>query len=155
MSDKFNQKNYKDALEQARNELVYAKNQSSHWYLQVIRLQNLVKALESRAERVKIGDQLRFHSELTETIEALVNQTAEPMSPTQVRDDLVFLGFDIARYANPLAMIHQTLKRLADNHRIHSLGEGRYTRTALYDALLKASWNDVYMNGMRGNEKPK
>jgi hypothetical protein len=37
-----------------------------------------------------------------------------PMTPADVRDRLSGIGFDLATYANPLAAIHTTLKRLAE-----------------------------------------
>src|SRR5260370_27123700 len=127
---------YKQHLEQARRELAYAVSQRDHWNLEILRLQQVVKALAisavhaEQAERTNI--EWQAYVELAQAIEALVNGSANPITPIQVRDALSFYGYDIARYSNPMAMVHQTLKSLASNGRIVELEDGRYTRTGLY-----------------------
>jgi hypothetical protein len=80
--------------------------------------------------------ELQNYVELAPAIEALVKRSPTPITPLQVRDILLSYGYDIGRYANPMAMIHQTLKRLSAGSRIKALPGGQYTRTALYAALL-------------------
>ena len=133
---------YKQHLEQARRDLANAVQQRDHLNLEILRLQQVIKALAisavhaEQAERINI--EWQAYVELAQAIEALVNGSPNPITPTEVRDGLSFYGYDIARYSNPMAMIHQTLKTLANNGRIRALGGGRYTRTALYNALLNA-----------------
>jgi hypothetical protein len=54
---------------------------------------------------LRLGDACRFALRSSHT----------PKSPTQIRDDLATVGFPIERYANALACIHTTLKRLVQN----------------------------------------
>jgi hypothetical protein len=53
-------------------------------------------------------------------------------SPTQIRDDLATVGFPLERYANALACIHTTLKRLVQNgeaQAVKVLGKTAYLGT--------------------------
>jgi len=51
---------------------------------------------------------------LTDACRAVLRSAKIPMTPADVRDRLTGIGFEIAGYANPLAAIHTTLKRLAE-----------------------------------------
>jgi len=42
----------------------------------------------------------------------LVTRAGEPMTPAEVRDRLLAIGFDLSKYSNDLAAIHTILKRL-------------------------------------------
>jgi hypothetical protein len=50
---------------------------------------------------------------LTDACRTLLRNAAEPLSAVELRARLDAIGFDLQRYANPLAAIHTTLKRLA------------------------------------------
>lgn len=50
---------------------------------------------------------------LTDACRAVLRRTDEPLAPLAVRERLDGMGFDLSRYANGLAAIHTTLKRLA------------------------------------------
>ena len=49
---------------------------------------------------------------LTDACRTILRNAAHPMTALEVRDRLAAAGFDLARYANPLAAIHTVLKRL-------------------------------------------
>src|SRR5216684_6331356 len=49
---------------------------------------------------------------LTDACRAVLRNAAIPMSPTEVRDRLVAIGFDLSKYSNELAAIHTVLRRL-------------------------------------------
>jgi hypothetical protein len=49
---------------------------------------------------------------LTEACRAVLLRAEDPMTPVAIRDRLRAIGFDLTRYANELAAIHTTLKRL-------------------------------------------
>jgi hypothetical protein len=42
----------------------------------------------------------------------LVMRGGQPMTPVEVRDRLLAIGFDVSKYANDLAAVHTILKRL-------------------------------------------
>ena len=49
---------------------------------------------------------------LTSAIRQILAESAVPMRPPDLRDGLINHGFNVAQYANKLAVIHNTLSRL-------------------------------------------
>jgi len=49
---------------------------------------------------------------LTDAVRLVVRGAGVPMTPIEVRDRLVGVGFDVSKYVNDLAAIHTILKRL-------------------------------------------
>jgi len=49
---------------------------------------------------------------LTDAVRMVVRGAGMPISPTEVRDRLRTIGFDLSKYANELAAVHTILKRL-------------------------------------------
>jgi hypothetical protein len=52
---------------------------------------------------------------LTDAIRLVVRGAGVPMTPTDVRDRLRAIGFDVSKYANDLAAVHTILKRLNES----------------------------------------
>jgi hypothetical protein len=67
---------------------------------------------------------------LTDAIR-LVMRGGVPMTPTEVRDRLQAIGFDVSKYANDLAAVHTILKRLNNTGELRfvprGLGKHQYT----------------------------
>jgi len=51
---------------------------------------------------------------LTDACRVVLKAARRDMTPAEVRDRLEAIGFDLAKYTNPLAAIHTVLKRLHD-----------------------------------------
>src|SRR6476620_5963777 len=51
---------------------------------------------------------------LTDACRTVMRNAGQPVTPSDVRDRLGSVGFDLDAYSNPLAAIHTTLKRLAE-----------------------------------------
>jgi hypothetical protein len=49
---------------------------------------------------------------LTDACRMVLKAAGHPMTASEVRQQLQAMGFDVSRYANPLASIHTVLKRL-------------------------------------------
>jgi hypothetical protein len=49
---------------------------------------------------------------LTDAVRLVVRGAGLPMTPIEVRDRLVGVGFDVSKYVNDLAAVHTILKRL-------------------------------------------
>lgn len=49
---------------------------------------------------------------ITDAIRQLLTESTVPLSPVQIRTKLMNEGFDLGDYANKMAVIHNTLKRL-------------------------------------------
>src|SRR5438876_9703311 len=60
---------------------------------------------------------------LTDAIR-LVMRGGVPMTPTEVRDRLHGIGFDVSKYANDLAAVHTILKRLNDSGELRFVPRG-------------------------------
>jgi hypothetical protein len=123
--------NLRAALEDARQQLANAVHKQNEWNFEVNRLQNLVRTLSTSihtAEKAEAWQQeMQYQMSIGQAIEGLVNGSASPLSPMEVKENLLFYGYDINRYANPAALVHQTLKRLAEAGRIREF-RGRYMR---------------------------
>jgi hypothetical protein len=51
---------------------------------------------------------------LTDACRTVLRNAGQPLSAVEIRGRLVAIGYDLDRYANPLAAIHTVLKRLAE-----------------------------------------
>lgn len=51
---------------------------------------------------------------LTDAVRLAVRGAGMPVTPVEIRDRLVAIGFDLSKYTNQLAAIHTILKRLND-----------------------------------------
>src|SRR5689334_2850505 len=49
---------------------------------------------------------------LTDAVRLVVRGAGVPVTPTEVRDRLRAIGFDLSKYANELAAVHTIVKRL-------------------------------------------
>ena len=65
----------------------------------------------------------------------LVMRGGVPMTPTEVRDRLHAIGFDVSKYANDLAAVHTILKRL------NNTGELRFLPRGLGRSQHQYTWN--------------
>ena len=123
--------NLKAALEEARQQLANAVQKLNEWNFEVYRLQNLVKTLASNLHDMEkfeaIQQDMHYRLSIAEAIEGLVTGSNNPLSPLKIMETLRFYGYDIDRYANPGALVHQTLNRLAQAGRIKHY-RGRFMR---------------------------
>jgi hypothetical protein len=69
---------------------------------------------------------------LTDACRLVLKNAAAPLTPTEVRDRLASIGFDLSRHSNPLASIHTVLKRLnrAGELRLLTRSPGRHAYVA-------------------------
>ena len=72
---------------------------------------------------------------LTDACRMVLRNAGTPLTPTAVRDRLEAVGVDLGRYANPLAAIHTTLKRLVEAGEIHAEDADETSRT-VYQSFL-------------------
>jgi hypothetical protein len=61
---------------------------------------------------------------LTDACRAVLRSARAPLTPAEVRDRLAGIGFEVGGYANPLAAIHTTLKRLAEAEELKIVAAG-------------------------------
>jgi hypothetical protein len=65
---------------------------------------------------------------LTDACRMVLKGAGRPMTPVEVRNRLVAIGFDLSKYASSLAAIHTVLKRLAEAEEVRfaELGPGKF-----------------------------
>jgi hypothetical protein len=64
---------------------------------------------------------------LTDACRAILRNAGVPMSPTEVRDRLAAIGFDLSKYSNELAAIHTVLRRLNESGELRFIaGPGKH-----------------------------
>jgi len=74
----------------------------------------------------------QFALRLTDACRFALRCSKTPKSPRQIRDSLAAVGFPLERYANALACIHTTLKRLGQNGEaqvVKAVGRSAYLGT--------------------------
>lgn len=79
---------------------------------------------ESVAKQIE-GD-LGITDQIRQVMKATGNQWVQP---TQIRSMVEQRGFALAGYSNPMAVIHQVLKRLEKQGELESHGNGQYYKT--------------------------
>jgi hypothetical protein len=130
MADETASKMYESARDRLRELLrleTETKEQISHWAPIVERLASLtgetvgpditsrineLKQTESgRAEAAGVGQEMG----LTEAIRWVFRQPLIlPLTPTQVRDRMAEMGYDLGKYKHEMPPIHNTLKRMKE-----------------------------------------
>jgi hypothetical protein len=61
---------------------------------------------------------------LTDACRTVLRSAGGPMTAAELRDRLAVIGFDLSRYANALAALHTTLKRLAEAGEVAATAAG-------------------------------
>ncbi|HEY3771066.1 MAG TPA: hypothetical protein VGN44_20505 [Candidatus Angelobacter sp.] len=127
---------YKSALKKARSDLSSAIKQRDYWTVEIGRLQQLVKSLAASIEKrppgvTNVGKPLSLNAlvgvRFTDIVHSIVNNSNdEGVSASDVKKKLQEKGYDLSEYSNPVALIHQTLKRLAKDGRVERRADGKY-----------------------------
>lgn len=69
---------------------------------------------------------------LTDACRLVVRGAGVPVTPTDVRQRLQTIGFDLSKYANDLAAIHTILKRLNESGELRFIPRGNEPRKHAY-----------------------
>src|SRR5438270_13375558 len=125
MTDEHAMNMYKSARERFSELLrqeVEAKQQISHWgpiveQLATLAGETLEPEIASRIRELKQESERTAGQEmgLSEAIRWVFRQPLIlPLTPTQVRDELANMGYDLEKYAHVMPPIHNTLKRMKE-----------------------------------------
>jgi phage host-nuclease inhibitor protein Gam len=68
---------------------------------------------------------------LTEAIRTALRRSGKPMTGAEVKAALGYMGFDLERFSNPAAAVHNTLARMAKAGEITYLEESKTYRMPL------------------------
>jgi hypothetical protein len=117
-------KPYEKALDFARTETERLLRERSAIDTQLLRLKETVNALSALlgAERGQQGSKSAKpgvgHLGISESIRQILAESGAPMKPPEIRAQLSRRGFEMREYANPLAVIHNTLTRLGKQNEL-------------------------------------
>ena len=112
------------------------------------------------AEPAQISDELLVGSGITGAIRIVLMHSTVPLSPTQIRAELVKKGFDLSDYASEMTVIHNTLKRLESQGELLTVKDSS-DKVIAYTTRFRAHgvYSSVPMNTpateMRGTVKTK
>jgi hypothetical protein len=115
---------YKLALDKAREELTGLLTQRQEIDRRIMNVQRSIEGLAALCdESTDISDVLSSISHievspmvgLTAAIREILKGARKPLAPTEVRDELTRMGFDVEKYKQEMVPIHNTLKRLEEN----------------------------------------
>lgn len=133
---------FSDALQQAHKELEITVKQRDELNLEILRLQQLIKALTYQAlkdNKAQAPGTLSERMGFTEAVLTVLRTAAAGMTARDVRDRLLELGFELGRYSNPLGFVHSVLGRLEAQGKIRQSAPGEYTfNTMFWLALFHA-----------------
>jgi hypothetical protein len=110
-----------NALAEARENLERLLRERQQLDVQIAKWEQAVAALKSVAEPDDDEAPTRF----TDVVRAVLRGALEkgPQSPTQIREGMLSMGFDLTKYAQPLATIHVVLKRLVKSTEAMEIGD--------------------------------
>jgi hypothetical protein len=114
------EKTYRDALEQAIREyeqLAQERARIDERLAQVVQTIGNLSRLCRLAPTVQLG--------LTDACRMVLKSAGHSLTAREVKAQLEAVGFEVSRYANPLASIHTVLRRLCRS------GEVRFVRRVL------------------------
>jgi hypothetical protein len=113
---------FETALKEARKALTEALEERNAIERRIVSLKQTVEGLAALCEPESDEDFVQvnggslpegYNTSLTDAIRRIFSESKEPMlSPPQVRDALLAMGVNLAKYKQPLVPIHNTLKRL-------------------------------------------
>jgi hypothetical protein len=84
----------------------------------------------------------------------IVLRSGNPMTPTDVRDRLLAIGFDLSKYSSELAAIHTVLKRLNESGELRFLVGGPKQGAYLWNRPVSAiALGPEIAELVRGNRK--
>jgi len=111
---------FETALKEARKALAEAFEERSATERRIVNLKQTIEGLaalcdpEPVDDSLPVGNRLAGYSiSLTDAIRRIFSESQEYLlTPPKVRDALLAMGVDLAKYKQPLVPVHNTLKRL-------------------------------------------
>ena len=122
---------FEAALNEARKALADALEERGVLEDRIVCLKRTIATLEGICEPEPQGDSVEieggffadtcFVARLTDAVRQVFAAATKPLTPPEVRDALLTMGVNLAKYKQPLVPIHNTLKRLESQGEIVSL----------------------------------
>ena len=106
---------FAQTLKQTRRELERLRDQRDELDSRIKRLEHVEAALRGVTERPEKGPAL---SGLTDVARYIFKRADQPITPTELRDLMLTMGFSQKAYQQFLASVHVILKRLCKNNEV-------------------------------------
>jgi hypothetical protein len=118
---------FPNALAEARENLERLLRERQQLDIRIAKMEQVVAALRSYVEP---GDDESATTGFTDAVRRVLKGTIEkgPLSPTQIREGMLAMGFELSRYNQPLATIHVVLKRLVKSTEAREIGDSESKR---------------------------
>src|SRR5258705_5012659 len=110
--------NFAQTLKQTRRELERLRLQRAEIDTEIGKLEQVEAALQGVTERDRQAPDL---SSITDVVRNVLKSAMQPITPTEVRDRVLALGFNKRKYTQFLASVHVILVPLADNSPVLSI----------------------------------
>ncbi len=140
-----NRDHYKTALEAARQELAELEDQRAKIDKRISELQHGIVGLSALApdhpdaekpqSMMDVLTGVGVDTGLTDATRMITSSFGFPMTPKQVRDALLHLGYDLSGYSNILASLHTIMKRLAKSQELINILDDKGNELGAY------AWN--------------
>jgi hypothetical protein len=112
---------FPDALVEAKEALERLLRERQQLDIRIAKMEQVVAALRSVAEP---GDADVAATGFTDGVRAVLRASSDrPLSPTEIREGMLAMGFELSRYQQPLASIHVVLKRLQRSGEAMEIGD--------------------------------
>jgi hypothetical protein len=116
---------FKKAIEDAKKKLLRLVDQRDTIGTEIERTKNAIEALaymldnpdETATELADLNEIIGPRG-MTDAISRILQSTAAPLTPVEVKESLSSTGFDLTNYSNALASIHTILKRLGQTENV-------------------------------------
>ena len=109
----------KKLLEESRKELAELVRQRDQLNIAIIQREERVRGLSAIALRDELtqgqNDSKQSLVGITEAIRSVLRLKNKPMTAAEVKADLEMMGYHFKGFSNHSAMVHNTLKRMAEN----------------------------------------
>jgi hypothetical protein len=143
------ERDIQNAMNEYRRQLNEAVGQRDLLNVKILNLEQNIRNLRAALTETRLTAARQEDSlvGLTEAIRVVFRRNNEPMTSGEVRMSLKAMGVDLDRFANPSGTVTNTLKRMAEAGEL-KFSEGNKT-------YQMHRYADLYLSGMRGNEKPR
>jgi hypothetical protein len=109
----------KKLLEESKKELAELVRRRDLLNVAIIQSEERVRGLQGIALRDQLTqgetDGKQSLVGITEAIRSVLRLKNKPMTASEVKADLEMMGYHFKGFSNPSAMVHNTLKRMAEN----------------------------------------
>jgi hypothetical protein len=152
---------YKKSLEGLKVELEELLNRQEDIEKRIAQVKQAIMSLAPLAEEQGesiLGPwfQILGTKSVSDACLQILQAASEPLSPVEIKTQILNMGLDLSEYKNVMATIHSALKRLLQNGEITTKDNGlTYSWMRRTKGLPPLDFEPLYGSGMRGDEKPR